>query len=231
VEFDKVNAFLATAVGGLIFKWLASAVKSCWSWLNRTYPDEKFLIDEIGIKKTTIRLSHFKYKMNTKKYSKKEIIILATYGITIIIISLSLALYFAQYLIKNPINWLSYHDRETQDSFLIQPERAINTPNEKKWEITSDTCLSGNISKKPTNLSEKSLGIICDNLLLSENREAIKREINNNRIATMVLIPTVLLSIIFFLSIGIGVFINIYINKKIELFNKREREKSYQYLT
>lgn len=42
MEFDKINAFLATAIGGLIFKWLAGGVSSFWAWLNKSHPEEDF---------------------------------------------------------------------------------------------------------------------------------------------------------------------------------------------
>lgn len=43
MDFDKINAFLATAIGGLIFKWLVGGVSSFWSWLNKIHPEDDLL--------------------------------------------------------------------------------------------------------------------------------------------------------------------------------------------
>ncbi|HBC1451229.1 TPA: hypothetical protein IEP65_002392, partial [Escherichia coli] len=61
MEIDKINTFLATAIGGLIFKWLIGGISAFWSWLNTSYPEEDFLISKIGISKPIIRLSLCKY--------------------------------------------------------------------------------------------------------------------------------------------------------------------------
>ena len=72
MDFDKINAFLATAIGGLIFKWLAGGVSSFWSWLNKIHPEEDFLVSTIGLAKPIIRLSLCKYKVSTKPHGKRE---------------------------------------------------------------------------------------------------------------------------------------------------------------
>ncbi len=44
MDVDKLNAVLATAIGGYIFKSLYLLVKSLFLWLRKTYPDEDFLV-------------------------------------------------------------------------------------------------------------------------------------------------------------------------------------------
>lgn len=231
MEFDKVNAFLATAIGGLIFKWLASGISSLISWLNKSYPEEDFLVTKLGIPTFMIRLSHCKYKLNTKPYAKKHKISLTALGIIVITISVIFLYKTTDMVIKEPITWLSVTLKETNESFLIKPGDAENKSQGVKWHITPETCLNKNEIKKITLLTESTKELICRYMLSSDKKHELSKESSKNTFILMVSIPILILAIFSFFMLGVGVFIDLYINSKITKFNESEIEKSYLYLT
>ena len=62
-------------------------------------------------------------------------------------------------------------------------------------------------------------------------KDELLKETNKNSLALMVVIPIAYLSLLCFFMLGVAMFIDLYINKKITNFNKLEIAKSYQYLT
>nr|WP_315301653.1 DUF6216 family protein [Raoultella terrigena] len=231
MEFDKLNAFLATAIGGLIFKWLAGGVSSFWSWLNKTSPEEEFLVSTIGIKKPIIRLSLCKYKLSTKPHIKRDKIAYSTFG-TIIVVIFAIGFYhFTNLIDKNPIYWIDFTYKETKDSFWIKPEEAKNRPNTATWDITPDTCNDKKQLDKIKPIKPETKKFICDYMLDPLKKDELLKETNKNSLALMVVIPIAYLSLLCFFMLGVAMFIDLYINKKITNFNKLEIAKSYQYLT
>ncbi|GAA0498814.1 hypothetical protein GCM10009414_05180 [Tatumella terrea] len=231
MEFDKVNAFLATAIGSLIFKWLAGGVSSLISWLNKTYPEEDFLVSKLGISTFMIRISHCKYKLSTKPYTKSNKITLMIFG-TLVVTSSLIGFYkFTDLIIKEPITWLSITLKETRDSFWIKPENAENKPGEIKWSITPETCLNKSEINKISSIKEGTKEFICGYMLSNDKKAELSKESSKNTFYLLIVIPIFLLAIFSFFMLGVGMFIDLYINKKITDFHKSEIEKSYQYLT
>ncbi len=231
MEFDKINAFLATAIGGLIFKWLAGGVSSFWAWLNTTNSEEDFLVSNMGIAKPLIRLSLCKYKLSTKPHTKFNKIFLTCFGILIISIS-SIGFYQFTTIVKHgPIQWIDYTLKETKDSFWLKQEEARSQPNAPAWIISPDICINKTELDKITSLKSETKEFICGYMLDPRKKDELSKAINKNSIGLMTLIPIVYLSLLFFFMLGSAIFIDLYITKKITIFNKSEIEKSYEYLT
>jgi len=231
MEFDKINAFLATAIGGLIFKWLAGGVSSFWLWLNKTHPEEDFLVSKIGIAKPLIRLSLCKYKQSTKSHTKHNKIFLNMFGLVVIAIS-TVGLYqFTNIVSQGPIQWIDYKYKETHDSFWIRVNEAKNKPSKPQWNISPDTCLDVNALAKNNYIKPATKDFICSYMLQSKKKDELNKAVNKNALSLMVLIPIVYLTLLFCFMLGSAIFIDLYINKKIAKFNSEEIERSYQYLT
>lgn len=231
MEFDKINAFLATAIGGLIFKWLAGGVSSFWLWLNKTHPEEDFLVSKIGIAKPLIRLSLCKYKQSTKPHTKHNKIFLNIFGLVVIAIS-TVGLYqFTKIVSQGPIQWIDYKHQETHDSFWIRVNKAKNKPSKPQWNISPDTCLDVNSLAKISSIKPATKDFICSYMLEPKKKDELNKAVNKNALSLMVLIPIAYLTLLFFLMLGSAIFIDLYINKRITRFNISETEKSYQYLT
>ncbi|SFU18937.1 hypothetical protein SAMN05192562_1103 [Kosakonia arachidis] len=231
MEFDKINAFLATAIGGLIFKWLAGGVSSFWSWLNKSHSEEDFLVSNIGITKPLIRLSFCRYKLSTKPHTKFNKAFLTIFGSTIIFTFLIGFYHFTDIVIRGPIQWIDYTHKETKDSFWIKQEEARNQPNAPTWSISPDTCINKSALDKITSIKPETKEFICGYMLDPKKKDELSKAANKNSLGLMTLIPIVYLSLLFLFMMGEAMFIDLYINKKIAAFNKSEIEKSYQYLT
>ncbi|EPA0058348.1 DUF6216 family protein [Enterobacter cloacae] len=231
MEFDKINAFLATAIGGIIFKWLAGGVSSFWLWLNKSHPDEDFLVSKISIAKPLIRLSLCKYKQSTKPYTKHNKIFLAIFGSVVIVISIIGLYQFTNIVQQGPIQWIDYKHKETNDSFWIKVNEAKNKPNKPEWNISPDICLDSKSLAKITFIKQATKDFICSYMLDPKKKEALNKAANKNALGLMVLIPIAYLTLLFFFMLGSAMFIDLYINKKITKFNNSEIERSYQYLT
>lgn len=231
MEFDKINAFLATAIGGLIFKWLAGGVSSFWLWLNKTHPEEDFLVSKMGISKPLIRLSLCRYKLSTKPHTKSNKISLIIFGTVVIAISFFCFYRFTEVVSRGPIQWIDYKYKETKDSFWLKQEEARSLPNTPNWNISPDTCTNQDELKKITLIKPKTKEFICGYMLDSKKKDELSKAVNKNALSLMILIPIVYLSLIFLFMLGSAMFIDLYINKKITKFNTLEIEKSYQYLT
>lgn len=231
MDLNKINAFLATAIGGLIFKWLAGAVKSTWSWLNKIHPEEQFLVDELGIKKHHIRLSYTKYKRSTKEHTHKQSLVIKAFGLCVILISLAFAFAYFYFLITKPIYWIEYEYNVTNETVWLRPGIAKNPQGSPYWRINSDTCINSKAMERITTISPKTKEMVCNYIFDPQSQIDIAKAIDKNSVAIMVVTPIVLLSLVFFLSLGIGVFIELRITQKISEYNKKELAKSYQYLT
>lgn len=231
MDFNKINAFLATAVGGLIFKWLAGTVKSIWAWLNKIHPEEQFLVDELGLKKYYIRLSYARYKINSKEYTKKQKNIIKTFGISVILTCAFLSSIFIYFLNTKPITWLEYSNKDTHQTAWLRPDMAKSPNKNAQWEITTDTCVNSHAMERIIEVTPEDKDTLCKLILDPGKRAEISKIIDKNFLAVMVALPIICLSLLFFLSLGIGVFIEININKKIAAHNKKESDKSYLYLT
>lgn len=231
MEFDKINAFLATAIGGLIFKWLAGGVSSFCAWLNKSHPEEDFLVSNIGIKKPLIRLSFCKYKLSTKPHKKHNKIFQLSFGMIIVTLT-SIGFYqFTNIIAHGPIQWIDYKYKETQDSFWIKQDEAINQPGTPNWTITPDTCINKQKLDEITPIKPETKEFICGYMLDPQKKEKLSKVTNKNSLGLMIIIPIAYLSLLFVFMLGVAMFIDLYINKKITEFNKIEAEKSYQYLT
>uniref|UniRef100_UPI003AF1D3B9 DUF6216 family protein n=1 Tax=Kluyvera georgiana TaxID=73098 RepID=UPI003AF1D3B9 len=188
MEFDKINAFLATAIGGLIFKWLAGGVSSFWSWLNKTYPEEDFLVSNMGISKPLIRLSLCKYKLSTRPNTKSNKVSTSIFGYAIIVIALIGFYQFTNAIIHDPILWIDYKHKETKDSFWIKQEEAKNQPSSAKWSISPDTCNNKNALDKITAIKPKTKDFICGYMLEPKKKDELSQAVNKNALGFMVLI-------------------------------------------
>ena len=231
MEFDKLDAFLATAIGGLIFKWLAGGISSLISWLNKLYPEEDFLVSKLGISTFMIRISYCKYKLSTKAYTKSNKVTLMVFGIVVITLSLIGFYKFTDLIIKEPITRISVTLKETGDSFWIKPESAENNPGVIKWTITPDICLNKSEINKISSIKEGTKKVICEYMLSNDKKAELSKESSKNTFYLLTAIPIVLLAIFSFFMLGVGMFIDLYINKKITDYHESEIQKSYQYLT
>ncbi len=231
MDFDKINAFLATAIGGLIFKWLAGGVSSFWSWLNKIHPEEDFLVSTIGLAKPIIRLSLCKYKVSTKPHGKREKITLTTLGIIVIAIPLIGFYQFTKIITVEPIYWISHTHKETNDSFWIKPGAATSPPDTPAWDITPETCIDKNKLDKITLIKPETKLFICSYMLNPQKKDELSKETNKNSLALIVITPIIYLSLLCFTMLGVAMFIDLYINRKITKLNKLEIKKSYEYLT
>lgn len=197
MEFDKINAFLATAIGGLIFKWLAGGVSSFWLWLNKTHPEEDFLVSKIGIAKPLIRLGLCKYKQSTKPHTKPNKIFLNIFGLVVIAIS-TVGLYqFTNIVYQGPIQWIDYKHKETHDSFWIRVNEAKNKPSNPQWNISPDTCLDVNALAKINHIKPPTKDFICSYMLESKKKDELNKAVNKNALSLMVLIPIAYLTLLF----------------------------------
>ncbi|EOC6084137.1 DUF6216 family protein [Escherichia coli] len=231
MDIDKINAFLATAIGGLIFKWLAGGITSFWLWLNKSYPEEEFLSSKIGIAKPIIRLSLCRYKLNTKPHNNRDKVVLSILGLIVFAIALTGFYQFTHLIIKEPINWISLTHPETKDSFWMKPGLAKNRPDANEWIITPEVCLNKARLAAISSIKPLTKDFICSYMLSSEKKNELLQEANKNTFALMIIIPIVYLGILFFFMLGVGMFIDLFINAKITKFLKSEIERSYQYLT
>lgn len=231
MEIDKINTFLATAIGGLIFKWLIGGISAFWSWLNTSYPEEDFLISKIGISKPIIRLSLCKYKLSTKPHIKKHKIFIVSFGIAVIMTSAFCFYKFTYIIAKEPVNLVEITHRETKDSFWMKPEHAQNIPYTSEWNITPDVCVDKSQLDKITSIQQATKDFICSYLLIPEKQEELAKTTDKNKFTIMIATPIIYLSILFIFMIGIAMFIDLYIDSKITKFHKLEIDKSYQYLT
>lgn len=229
MEFDKVNAFLATAIGGLIFKWLASAVTSIWSWLNKSYPEEEFLVSRLGIKKPEIRLTFCKYKINTKPNTRNAKIFLSVFGTIVVSLSITGMVLFTKLLISSPIYWVEVTHNST--TFWLKPSEAKSRPGDKQWTITPELCSQSERLKKIESLTPETKNYICGYMTNPTQKKELLKAIDKNSLGIFVATPVVYLAILYFLLLGAAAFFDLHINHKITMFNKSEFEKSYEYLT
>ncbi|KAA5942219.1 hypothetical protein F3I27_17345 [Pantoea sp. Bo_2] len=231
MDIDKINAFLATAIGSLIFKWLAGAIKTLWGWLNKIYPEEKFLTDDLNISAPLIRMSYCKYRKNTKARTKKANYIQSTFGLVFIIVFTSFLFSFSALLLKGPVLWIDYTYSATHDKFWIKPGEAKNPSNEEIWKITPETCLSPSELKVLAGIHGQTKDFICRYMLLSEEKESLAKSTRKTSISIMVMSPIIIFSCLYFISLGTGMIIDIYITNRITKFNHTEAKKSFEYLT
>jgi len=228
---DNLNTFLATAIGGLLFKWLAGAVKSCWVWLHKVYPEEKFLVEQLNISPIFIRLSHMKYKKSTKKYQKKQKISYTTIGTIIIVLFLYFFYSFSQLLIKGPIYWIDYKVKETNDLVWMRPNEVTNPFGTSAWKITPEICKDDDKIKKILTIKPQTKEFVCGYMLDPQKRDELEKATNKNTISIISMSTILYLAMLFFISIGCGMIIDVYINKKITILNESEIERYKQYLT
>lgn len=231
MEFDKINAFLATAIGGLIFKWLAGGVSTFWAWLNKSHPEEDFLVSKIGIEKPLIRLSFCKYKLSTKPHTKNNKIFLTIFGSIVLAISFTGFYQFTKIVDQGPIQWIDFKYKDTNDSFWIRQDEARSKPNVTEWNISPDTCINKNSLDKIISIKPATKEFICNYMLDPERRDELGKAANKNALGLMVLIPIAYLTLLFFMMLGTAMFIDLYINHKITVFIRSEQDRSYQYLT
>lgn len=231
MELDKFNAFLATAVGALIFKWLATAVTALVSRLNKSYPSEDFLISQIGIPAYIIRMSYSRYKLNTRPHIKLEKAFLSIFGVLIISVSIFGFIHFTKLFNETPINWIETTYKETKDSFWINSSEAISRPNAEKWKITVDTCLAKNELEKITAIKTETKKYICSYMTEKDKADELSKDLTKYSTSIIIGVTIAYLTLLVFLSWGIGMFIELYINKQIRKFNEAENIRSYEYLT
>lgn len=231
MDVDKVNAFLATAIGGLLFKWLAGVVKTIWQWLNKTYPEEIFITENLNISPRLIRMSYCKYSKNIKGKTKRANCVQASFGAFFMVISLVCIFSYYNFVLKNPIQWIGYTDAVTNDNILIKPGEARNPGDVIIWRITPETCLMPSEINAITAIKEHTKDFICQYMLLTENKDYLAKVLQKNSVAMMAMSTIIILSIIYIFSLGSGMIIDVYITKRIMDFNKKEEETILKYIT
>ncbi|WP_455428239.1 DUF6216 family protein [Dryocola sp. LX212] len=156
---------------------------------------------------------------------------LSIFGSIVIALSILGFYQFTNIVIQGPIQWIDFKYKETNDSFWIRQDEARNKPNTPEWSISPDTCTNKNALDKITSIKPKTIEFICGYMLDPKGRDELGKAANKNSLGLMVVIPIAYLSLLFFFMLGMAMFIDLYINKKITVFNKSEPERSYQYLT
>lgn len=228
---NHINAFLSTALGGLIFQYAAKSIKSFFRYLNGYNKDEKFLVNTLKIKPILLRVSPFKYKINTKPYSKISRRFNRTFGIMFLSFSAISFFWTTNLLLTSPIQWVTITHHETNESFWINPGMAKNTPTQKAWSISPETCNTPSALAKITAIKEGTKKDICS--YFSSKIENKKIDIKVTKNISMVFF----FSAILYLGTGWGIYMgsgmlaDVFINKRIAHFNEKEFENSYQYLT
>ncbi|MGP2415807.1 DUF6216 family protein [Pantoea ananatis] len=225
--FNSLNTFLGTALGALFFKWLTVTVKAAWGWLHKVYPDEKFIVEEIGISAPLIRISHFKYNKKTREKTKRENIIQTSIGYTLAILFFLLFSWFLFIWINVPVGSMDVRIEPTHQRILIKPGEARNAGNEIKWRITPSTCSSTDELRKIIEISDDSKKIICSLMLMPDKKEALKE----NSIIYTAFIVFCSLALLYLTLVGVILVIDVKITKKIVAHNKKENERYEQYIT
>lgn len=231
MDIDKLNAFLATAVGGIIFKWLAGAVKTCYQWLHKVHPEEKFLIDDLNISAPLIRITYCRYKKNIKKHTNGSILFQKIFGALVIAVSFLLLFIFLQFIFKTPIKWIDFTHSNTKDEVWIKSDEAKNPSIKNIWRITPDLCLNKKSIERIESIKPETKSFICDYMLIPDKKEELRDLVNKNFLLMMVISPVVIFTLIFFISLGLGALVDIYIVNKITKYNDQQSVNSYQYLT
>lgn len=227
----QLNAFLATAIGGFIFTLLAGIIKHLYSWLNSVKKGEEFLVEELDLNPALIRLSVSNNKRNTKIYSPLEKTIF--FGLGTLLIAIAIGIVWLSFSIFTNDNLYQVKEdyAKTHDTFIIRSGLAKNTGNNKEWEITLETCNHPDLLDKVNSIKGETKGYICQ-ILSDENKDgALPLRLTKIIWANIAFATVLLLSGLWMLFFGSGALIDVYINKKIAQFNKKEIEKSYQYLT
>ena len=68
-------------------------------------------------------------------------------------------------------------------------------------------------------------------MLDPQKKDELSKETNKNSLALIVITPIIYLSLLCFTMLGVAMFIDLYIIRKITKLNKLEIKKSYEYLT
>ena len=231
MDIDKLNAVLATAIGGYISKSLYLLGKSFFLWIKKTYPEEIFLIENLNIPNYYLRLSHNKYSINSKGNTNGEKIFLKFFASTLIISSLVWMYFIISLLIKNPIVSVEYNAHNDISNFWVNQDHATNPPQQERWYLDKEICLSPKYLKDVTQINTATKNEVCSFFLDSIKNNTIDRIVTKNIYGIMVLFPIVLFAGLFILSLGIGIYIDIYIRKEIVKYRDNEILKCKQYIT
>jgi len=231
MDVDKLNAVLATAIGGYIFKSLYLLVKSLFLWLRKTYPDEDFLVRKLNLPNYFLRLSHSKYTINSKGINTGEKIFLMGFAGVLIILSSFFIFSTLKFFANNPTLSIEYKSHNDIATFRVNQDHATNPPQQERWYLDKEICLSPKYLKDITQINAATKNEVCSFFLDSIKNNTIDRKVTKNIYGTMALYPIVLLAGLFILSLGIGIYIDIYIRNKIVKYRDNETLKCKQYIT
>lgn len=230
MNFENLNTFLATAIGGIMLKWLAGCVKAIWIRLHKVYPEEKFLVDELKISAPLIRMSYCKYRKNLKERSTS-----LNRTQTVVGILIATAFFFifiwAILLLKDvSVDGIETKLKDTQERLWIKPGEARNIRGNPEWLITPDVCKSAEEMKKITTIKPQTKELICKYMLEPKMKDKLKKLASQNFYLLIVFLPTFYFALLYLASLGTAMVIDVYIMKKISTYNKDEIRKSYQFL-
>jgi len=231
LEIDKLNTFLATALGGLMLKWLASTIKAFWNWVHKVYPEENFLVDELGISAPLIRFSYCKYKKNIKPRTARQLSSQVKGGIAIAIFFLLSFIWIAHLFSKLPLDSMEVTMQSSQDTIWIRPGKSQNPQGAQTWSITPDICKDMSELSKIKSIKKSTKESVCDYMLIPEKMEKLKDLTSKNYFFTILLISVILPTLLYLASVGVAMVIDVSINKKIFEYNKRELSKIASYIT
>ncbi|MEQ0581623.1 hypothetical protein PANTOEA_08375 [Pantoea dispersa] len=231
MEIDKLNTFLATALGGLMLKWLVSTIKAFWNWVHKVYPEENFLVDELGINAPLIRFSYCKYKKNIKPRTARQLSSQVKGGIAIAIFFLLSFIWIAHLFSKLPLESMEVTMQSSQDTIWIRPGKAQNPQGAQTWSITPDICKDMSELNKIKSIKTSTKESVCDYMLIPEKMEKLKDLSSKNYFFTILLISVILPALLYLASVGVAMVIDVSITKKIFEYNKRELSKIASYIT
>lgn len=231
MEIDKLNAFLATALGGIMLQWLVSTIKALWNWMHKVYPEENFLVDELGISAPLIRFSYCKYKKNIKPKTGRELSAQIKWGIAITIFFFICFLWFAHLFNNFPVRSMEVTMHSSQDTIWIRPGEAKNPQNSNVWSLTPESCKDSNKLNKIKSIEESTKETICDYMLIPEKKERLEEFNSQNYFFVILLIVVLFPSLFYLMSVGVAMVINASITKRIFDYNERELSKIEYYIT
>jgi len=231
MNLENLNTFLATAIGGIVLKWLAGSVRAIWTWLHKVYPEEKFLVDELNVSAPLIRMTYCKYRKNLKERSAAQNRTQVIIGI--LIATCFFCIFIWGILILNGISFdgIDTTFKDTKDRVWIKPGEARNIGGKTEWIITPDVCRSSTEMEKINEIKPQTKEIICKYMLEPKMKDKLKKLASQNFYLFMVALPTFYFVLLYITTVGIAMIIDTYIMKKIAIHNKNEIKRSYQFLT
>ena len=231
MDFNKINVILASTISGFIFKSLFIMGKSIISWFSKTYPDENFITRDIGISNKILRLTYQKYNLNSKDPSVSSKISSACLGVIMFLLPTAFIIFILHLFIRFPILSVEHSPTKQTSAFWVNQDSARNLPQQEKWYLDKQICSSSKALADVSEINEATKKEVCSFFLDPIKNSALDRRLTKDIYSSMIAFPLLLLCSLYFISLSLAIFIDIYIRKKIKEYRSNEESKIYNYLT